>query len=352
MNEATRSSGRLGVPHWLSSSVSWFLRLSWSAKLVVTAISSATAGGLAAAVSEYAAYRFALFYGVRPPVEGIPYLKITVAGLTVITLVGGAFLLLLLLVAGAAIERALQPLSSSRRQHAGQQRPAGARFTRAVFVFVVLQVLVVCVGLAGAARVREGSSGSAIMMFLGTLAVGNVVVYAQVRGWWSRLVRWTAVASTVGLIAVLLVAPFFVDVYGLLMRTLGYGGGMAVCIETDGSMEDSHGIGGYLVLRTTSALVVYQPAARSVREIQIGDVRSLAYSAKPLFALESCLPNHFDESSACSDGGLLAWLPCFAPRHPAQLEVECSTLASSSAGRGDPVGDAVEGLEAPPARAQ
>ncbi|MGJ0516691.1 MAG: hypothetical protein ACR65O_13190 [Methylomicrobium sp.] len=57
-----------------------FISLSFPIKLIIGSIASVIAGpGVVSFVSEYASYYYALEIGVRPPLEGIPYLSATTA---------------------------------------------------------------------------------------------------------------------------------------------------------------------------------------------------------------------------------------------------------------------------------
>ena len=65
--------------------------LSWSlpVRLAVGVFASAVGGFGLGLISEYAAYRYAIHIGIRPPFEGIPYLRVSIASLTFIALFGG-----------------------------------------------------------------------------------------------------------------------------------------------------------------------------------------------------------------------------------------------------------------------
>ena len=73
----------------------WAGELGWPVKLIAGAVVSAvTGGGLLTFLMENAAYWFALTYGFRPPVEGVPYVGAMVSIGSLIGLLIGVVLIL------------------------------------------------------------------------------------------------------------------------------------------------------------------------------------------------------------------------------------------------------------------
>ena len=73
-----------------------YLGLALPIRLLLGGVISGLGGsGLVGFLSEYAAYSYAVFYGIRPPLEGIPYLRVAVTTATLVVFMGSAALFLL-----------------------------------------------------------------------------------------------------------------------------------------------------------------------------------------------------------------------------------------------------------------
>lgn len=66
----------------------WYSALSLPVRLLIGAVVSGLGGIGVGIISEYAAYNFALYHDIRPPLEGIPYLRATVSAITFLSLMG------------------------------------------------------------------------------------------------------------------------------------------------------------------------------------------------------------------------------------------------------------------------
>jgi hypothetical protein len=280
--------------------------LSLPIRLLSGAVISLLAGTGLGFFAEYAGYRWALYYGIRPPLEGIPFLRVTVTALTVTLLVGGAALFMLVQAASSWILRTLENYIS---QAVTIERVINAILpslehrnvvTAAVEVFRsirLLPALISALGLGASVAITfhvAESSGipteirPALAVLLGIIFV---VLF---------LLAWnpdSKIGISLGAVASFVFAgPFLlfnVDVYGELLRTLGYGGGLEVRIAL---AEEEAGIGqkaviqGSLLLRTNQVVLVYQQAENRVREIPLHQIIYVEHSATAMQSRKLPLP--------------------------------------------------------------
>jgi hypothetical protein len=257
-------------------------------------------------IAEYAAYSWAIYYGIRPPLEGIPYLKIAVTGLTAVIFFGGAALYFFAHAAAGALlnyvsavhrkisgyEKTLDRLlSAPESSHVSDwmlEKFKSLSFTAALltsasisFGFVALIALISHFQNLPPKTAAE-NSGLFLLLLLGLLLLWN-----------KNSQTWFAIISVFILTIGVPAAFFHVDSYSRLLRLLGYGGGLpiiVVVVEDPGSNRDRTQVDGYLMLRTTSALLVYEPAKNRIREISLQQVLFLDHAARPLSERHPKLP--------------------------------------------------------------
>lgn len=264
-------------------------------RLAISAALTLAAGTGLGFVAEYAAYNWAMHYGLRPPLEGIPYLRVAVTALTFSILVGGAmaYLAARLLIA-MFVEWVHKNVEHV--QDVGESIEAAAPKTKAVInavvawyrrraplEAVVIAGLVSLLPLLYVLYVEAPAKnppkllqvcGMWVLFFCAMLLIWNV-----------RVQYWIATAAVAIVIFVLPVALFNTEIYGHVLRGLGYGGGSAVSItvvEDPQSRASRTQVVGYLMLRTNSSLIVYERSSQRMREIPIEQVLFLDHAVTRL----------------------------------------------------------------------
>lgn len=76
----------------------WFWSLSIPLRLLTGALVATIGGGYVGFLSEFAAYNYAIYYGFRPPLEGIPYLRVSVMVIAFLLYLGSALTLSLIIL--------------------------------------------------------------------------------------------------------------------------------------------------------------------------------------------------------------------------------------------------------------
>lgn len=102
---------------------------------------------------------------------------------------------------------------------------------------------------------------------------------------------------SLGAVAIfLIIGPlllFDIEVYGRLLRTIGYGGGLDVSIaisDEKANTEQMAIIQGSLLLRTSGALLLYQPEERRIREIPLEHVTYIDHTAEGINGRQRPVP--------------------------------------------------------------
>lgn len=281
--------------------------LSIPARLAIGGVVSAVGGaGVVGFLSEYAAYTYAIYYGVRPPLEGVPFLRVAVTAMTFLVYSCSALIFLLLLLLARLLlwysynllRQFLQWSLFLRRyfESLGKLIPVSRKVAK-LFVLpepeelvdrylrpqkprVIAVWTIVAFLLVGTLVFTDqiGATGQIWISLLYGVVTGILVGTALVLLWRPALI--SAVAS-MGTLLFFVVAPFSLfhaPSYGSVLRMIGYGGGIPVSVGILAeSGEIVRGATGFLVLRTNEALMLYEPP-NGVIEIPYGKIGSIDYS--------------------------------------------------------------------------
>ncbi len=305
----------------------WVLPL----KLFIGALIGVLVGpGLLGFLSEHATYTYALYYGARPPLEGIPYLKAAITLGAMLLMLGGACVfLVILLVAGFPAWLVTRQMEFYHLQTHTQLRSdilerLRSASTNTVFKIATVEALVFGF-LAGLFRwvkpmrpLTEPLSkilgdlyGVAQPKFdpnfaskfhpaeLGLLAA--VIVFVAVfLVYRPRIAWWFAAILTVVSIFCALSFMFNPPKYARFLRFVGYGGGIPVTVEfkeeaaappaQNAAAPPPAKYSAALLLRTTTALIFYDKNEEIIREIPMDKVKSLSHPAKRFHAQPFILP--------------------------------------------------------------
>lgn len=261
------------------------------AKLVAGAILGAIAGpGLLGFMSELATYRYAAAQGIRPPLEGIPYLRATVTyGSFSLLLISAALFFISLYFAGRIASNTMFWFERLRSIAPEGTQTVLERFRDLKIKYVTSLSLVVAVFFA-AIGLAIGYFQNQDDIALASLALGVYGAIATFLVWRKQIAWW--IASIVTLVGFYTIVSLMFNVhrYGQFLQFVGYGGGIAITVELDNPKEGTVNLNGFLILRTTQALLIFDSQQNEIHEIATDKVRIITHSSKPLMALPTKLP--------------------------------------------------------------
>jgi len=297
--------------------VSWVRRvLPWSLpiKLVLSAFLGVLGGaGLLGYLSEYATYNYAIQYGIRPPLEGIPYLRPAVAFGSIFLLFTGA--LVFVIVAGfcktlawyvdlipqvfVVVSRIFkQPVPKSQLKFGRLFALARAQSNTLVVIFssslatfalVVAWVVIYFFDLKNVDGEKvEFNLPIAIFLFFYVF----LAMLAMLR---PKLVYWISIIFTVLYFVFCIYLIFSPVKYSELLRVLGYGGGYSVNVQLREEGSEKKPLQKYqLMLRTNEAFIFYDSIKSEIIEIPRDQVRSIVHGVGGMSKLQSVLPERIE----------------------------------------------------------
>lgn len=296
----------------------------WVRTPIATIFVGLLGAGFVGLLSEYATYYYALGYGVRPSLEGTPFLTTTVSVFSFCLYVGafvvfGAFTILfrslarmffnvttnliryvlitLRMAKFVPLPDQLRALivTWDKRLHLFRQTPLKERIRSLSIFEMLLFGSVFSVALSGFFYLYFSTvfvSGTSLLDYFAftplpdidipayvpwTLAI-SVGLVASLLAWREEFAVWVS-----GIVSVLffLFTPlslFDPSVFSGVLRGIGYGGGIPVSVQIEPELSDQRAyLAGHLIIRTTEALMVYVPDDGSVVEVPISSVRSITY---------------------------------------------------------------------------
>lgn len=244
--------------------------------------------------AEYAAYSWAAYYGMRPPLEGIPYLKVAVTVLTVVVLVGGAFAFLM---ANAIAHLLLRSVDDRFRENLltnallNMALPHLRNFSVQAALATSLAIGMIFGTLYYFTTYYISDASTSIME---AIAISLMAFIVTLMMWDKKSARYLALFCVVVVIVGVPFSFFHVDVYSKILQGLGYGGGLPVQITIAGEtlpQNQRTTLSGHMMLRTTSAILLYEVPSKRIREIPLQQVLFLDHQAVPLSARQPKLPN-------------------------------------------------------------
>ena len=270
--------------------IKWFAELSLPLKLVVGSVVGAIAGpGWIAFLSEYATYMYAISLGVRPPVEGIPYLSATAALASLVLAIVASIIFLitrfLFAVIGGQVVAFVYEIAKAFDEGIQEYRRRGGRFLSNLKVSESLEmirglslvhVVGIVLGLSLALFIffgwfdedGEAQEGKAMAFVL------SLYFSVAILSLWSRWFSWV-----VGVVAA---AAFYVvswqvfldfEYHEKYLGVIGYGGGVPVHVDFDaGGSQDFD-----LFLRTSTSLIGKVAKQDDVIEIPVDKIRRIVY---------------------------------------------------------------------------
>lgn len=309
------------MKHWIKSTIDRYLGLSFPARIGAAAVIGIIAGpGLLAFMTEFATYRYALHQGVRPPLEGIPYLKAAVAlGSVTLSLIAAAVSLTVVWFAAkiaslvirviSVFEKItdiysrildLRKLRLTLQVSSAIEGIRGLSFRKLLLVAAVVGVVFSSFGygyteflldlgvlVEGAEPTDTPADPTAVAWTLGIVGAVSILLL-----WRKHMVWFVAAGSVLILYALAFTSMFIPQYYGNVLRGVGYGGGIPIEVELE--EPDSSGRTRYskfLVLRTTTAVMLYDPTDDTIQEVPYSNIHSLRHEAAKLHSLQFMLPS-------------------------------------------------------------
>lgn len=271
-----------------------YIGLALPLKLILGALVGIILGpGLIGFLSEYATYNYAIQLGIRPPLEGIPYLKTAVtAGSLFLTIVVAVIFLISRFIASAIAEQ----LASYLRQISGLVNSALSLIRRITFGLVevprfehreaiskimsfspklaILFSFIVAIGFFLGVYIFFRIEGDTDALRNGIFA-GTYILIALLTTWSKKAVWWVSISSAILFYAFSFILLFNVNYYSEFLRFVGYGGGSKVTVsfKEDESISNEY----YMLLRTTESLICMSNNSTVITEIPIEKVHKVSY---------------------------------------------------------------------------
>jgi hypothetical protein len=282
--------------------------LPWSVplKLLLSALLGVLgSAGLLGYLTEYATYNYAIHYGIRPPLEGIPYLRPAVAFGSLFLFFSGALLFagftaLLQSVAWHVdglpqyifrlISRFFGPtykmddlgafVSYSRQQ---------ATWKLAIVCAVAAALVIALKDDLYSQDVHIHMLGLSFKFFLNFSLFFAIVKPKSI--WWSSIILVLVYFVTC---VYLMFTP---TNYSEFLRMLGYGGGLSVQIELrDQNKQDNMPITPLqLMLRTSEAVILYDKQQGKFIEIPRDQIYRISHNIGGMHNLPFLLPDKIDQ---------------------------------------------------------
>lgn len=223
-----------------------------------------------AVVSEFASYYYAWTNGLRIPVEGIPYLKLTISTISFIAILAGSAMFAVAYLFSSMLLWALG-LSFQREKYKNLRSPLFGIFNKLSELpigYVIFTGFIIFALLSGGTYLKEGDI-DIFMLMRGAL----VSFFIPFIIWDKRTLVVFACIVSVGAAVAVPNELFKKDVYEDILRNLKYGGGLPVVIDT---MYDPQSMNYKLLLRTSEALMVETSEGKKL-EIPVGKMNNISY---------------------------------------------------------------------------
>ena len=244
--------------------------------------------GLLGFLSEFATYFYAISYGFRPPVEGVPYLRASVTFISLALILGAIFgFVVIFLLAKLMVLPFDAPMYFlSKFKSTSNPTPSvmdiyermRSRSLKHVLVVSTTASLVVSLSLIFFLHSENkfDANHKYIFAFFGFFS-GSLVLYVC-----TFRPSWLKVFTGIGALAFVVTFPsmmFHLDTYSKFMRVSGFGGGkiISVTYKLNALDGDSKTLNGGLLLRTTDYLIIYHSDNKEIIEIPITNVEKIAY---------------------------------------------------------------------------
>lgn len=264
---------------------------------MVGAILGVIAGpGLIGFLSEYATYAYALRIGIRPPLEGIPYLSATVTAGSLFLACSAAFVFILARmvaarIAGRVISLFKDVSTSANKLAAFFDALFKVKFKKAEHdeligkiksikpknALILSIVISLAVGVAlyiFESNFPQSKSSNPLQL---AVFVSSITFVAFLTLWREAAIWWVAIGAS----ALFYILSFYfilsIEHYSNFLRVVGYGGGSKISIEYKSQGNAISPKEYFLLLRTSEALIALESDKITVTEIPISTVSNINY---------------------------------------------------------------------------
>lgn len=255
----------------------WFSTFSLPARFIIGAVVSAvTSAGAVGAITKLGAYWFVLYYGVRTPADGLPYVAETAAMFSVLLLVAAALSFSLAYAYFSLVSLLLRAVG---RPEPDKTVPLLRRFHFQVGLIGLVATFVLLLTFVNSMGVENAPWRS---------LVGYIVILASL-----ILASDVGVGkAALGMCAATVLTSFVLwlpPTYGWFLRTIGHGGGRYCTVHLSGEQFPRQ-IKGYLVVRTGTALLMFDGKEETI-EIPLEHVLRIEQPTKVYWCLPgNCTP--------------------------------------------------------------
>ncbi|MDO8033597.1 hypothetical protein O3297_09230 [Janthinobacterium sp. SUN128] len=300
----------------LRSVASQLVPYSLSIKFLLSAVLGILgSAGLLGFLSDYATYFYAYDMGIRPPLEGVPYLKATVTFASLFLLLSGAILFSLVVASfkliyisfisidkyALNINKLLLPAPAALILHGMSSIEMIHRLPRnAKFILILVTTITVAVAFILSTLTGESFkefppyTKNQVVAALSIITVLSTTMIAFPSSTW-----WISISITVVYFLFCISILFNPDQYAHFLRVAGYGGGIPVELQSN---EDylqrkisSEPIS--LILRTNDTFIIFNQKEKKFIEIPREKIISISYQAGGLNTLQKNIPERFSKKN-------------------------------------------------------
>lgn len=287
-----------------------FLPWSIPLKLILSALAGVLGGaGLLGYLTEYATYNYAIHYGIRPPLEGIPYLRAAVAFGSLFLLLSGAIVfaaIVFVLRAFAwyfdAIPRVAMSLPGLLGKNAQARELIYGNLLNSIRGRPLWQLLAACVALSALSVAAifllpenllpssDSSEKPKLMLATFLYLLALLVTVARPSSIW-----WISILVVIAYLLVCIYLLFSPAKYSEFLRILGYGGGLTVSVELLDSTGPTATDKLQLMLRTNEAVILYDHPNGHFLEIPNDRVHRILHDIGGMRRLPHSLPEKVNQ---------------------------------------------------------
>jgi hypothetical protein len=285
---------------FVKQNVIWSLPIKFLLGAVLGALGGSSLLGI---LSEYATYFYAMSYGIRPPTEGVPYLKASVTLISLMLLISGALIYCMTTVLFKSFAK-LTTLSGLTKNLLLQKR-LEKNFDRPVSDLRVLFADKSLLPVLGTAVLAAAMAYGLVklLVFLGPVFIPPEIIQPAAIGYaifaffaFLTLIRpgtivWVSLMTTAVYFMVWFVFLFTPAYYSNLLRFVGYGGGLPITVEMKEKAQLPLDSTLYLIIRTTDAFIVLNESTHQFVEIPKEEVRTVRHNSGGLNNLLFYLPD-------------------------------------------------------------
>lgn len=278
----------MAIANYLQTPINWIkstLPISIPIKIVIGIFFTIIGGsGLLGILSEFATYSYALSFGFRPPVEGVPYLKASITLISFFLFMGSiiVFALIYLLIKSSVLffDAWLSAKINIKqfkliftKKNVNLIREKSFKYSLVVSLAGGLAVATLLVFISFKNKSLpfnniELFTFISIVVFFFYLGVFQPWIIKIIAGLWVLVFVIALTASM-----------FITEYYTKFMQISGFGGGTEINVvhtNNDEKCKSTQTIGG-LLLRTNDYLILSKEKSKEVLEIPVKDIKQITY---------------------------------------------------------------------------